>query len=226
MKPFRHQTALSILAFLLALAVRLIRLGTWTLTDLEAQWALQALGVAQGAHPALGSQPAYVLLTSIIFFFYDSGTNFLARFVPALAGSFLVFVPFLFRERLKPRPSLILAFFLALDPGLVALSRQAGSPILAVTFLLFAWGFWEQKQSHLAGVFAGLALLSGSSLWEGLLGLGLAWPIRQAMEARGKTGSSSSRERSEWLSALWFGIGTLLIGGTFFFFLPNGLRGW
>ena len=35
MKPFRHQTALYILAFLLALAVRLIRLGTWTLTDIE-----------------------------------------------------------------------------------------------------------------------------------------------------------------------------------------------
>lgn len=226
MKPFRYQTALYFIAFLLALAVRLIRLGTWTLTDLEAQWALQALGVAQGLHPALGSQPAYVLLTSIFFFFYGSATNFLARFVPALAGSFLVFVPFLFRERLKPRPSLILAFFLALDPGLVALSRQAGSPILAVAFLLFAWGFWEQKQSRLAGVFAALALLSGSSLWEGLLGLGLAWAIRQAIEARGKTGSASGRERSEWLSALWFGIGTLLIGGTLFFLSPNGLSAW
>ncbi|MGA7192454.1 MAG: hypothetical protein WBW94_02410, partial [Anaerolineales bacterium] len=226
MKPFRHQTAFYVIAFLLALAVRLIRLGTWTLTDLEAQWALQALRVAQGAHPALGSQPAYVLLTSIVFFFYGGGTNFWARFVPALAGSCLVFVPFLFRERLKPRPSLILAFFLAFDPGLVALSRQAGSPILAVTFVLFAWGFWEQKRSRLAGVFAALALLSGSSLWEGLLGLGLAWAILQAMEAHKKTESASSRERSEWLSALWFGIGTLLVGGTLFFLSPNGLSAW
>ena len=196
MKPFRHQTALYIIAFLLALAVRLIRLGTWTLTDLEAQWALQALGVAQGAHPALGSNPAYVLLTTIVFFFYGGGTNFWARFVPALAGSCLVFVPFLFRERLKPRPSLILAFFLAFDPGLVALSRQAGSSILAVTFVLFAWGFWQRKQSRLAGVFAGLALLSGASLWEGLLGLGLTWAILQAMEARRKTESAyESRAR-------------------------------
>ena len=226
MKPFRYQTALYIIAFLLALAVRLIRLGTWTLTDLEAQWALQALGVVQGLHPALGSNPAYVLLTSIVFFFYGGGTNFLARFVPALAGSFLVFVPFLFRERLKPRPSLVLAFFLAFDPGLVALSRQAGSAILAVTFVLFAWGFWTQKQSRLAGVFAALALLSGSSLWEGLLGLGLAWAILQVIEARKKTESAPSPARSEWLSALWFGVGTLLIGGTLFFLSPNGLSAW
>ena len=226
MKPFRHQTALYIVAFLLALVVRLIRLGTWTLTDTEAQWALQALNVAQGAHPALGSQPAYVLLTSIVFFFYGGGTNFWARFIPALAGSFLVFVPFLFRERLKPRPSLILAFFLAFDPGLVALSRQAGSSILAVTFVLFAWGFWQRRQSRLAGVFAGLALLSGASLWEGLLGLGLAWAILQMMEKRAETEPASSPARSEWLSALWFGIGTLLVGGTLFFLAPNGLSAW
>ena len=226
MKPFRHQTVLYILTFLLALAVRLIRLGTWTLTDTEAQWALQALNVAKGLHPALGSQPAYVLLTSIIFFFYGGGTNFWARFVPALAGSFLVFVPFLFRERLKPRPSLILAFFLAFDPGLVALSRQAGSSILAVTFVLFAWGFWQRKQSRLAGVFAGLALLSGVSLWEGLLGLGISWAILQAMEARRKTESALRPARSEWMSALWFGIGTLLVGGTLFFLSPNGLSAW
>jgi hypothetical protein len=226
MKPFRHQTVLYVIVFLLALAVRLIRLGTWTLTDVEARWALQALGVAQGAHPALGSQPAYVLLTSIVFFFYGGGTNFLARFVPALAGSFLVFVPYLFRERLKPRPSLILAFFLAFDPGLVALSRQAGSTILAVTFVLFAWGFWERKQSRFAGVFTGLALLSGASLWEGLLGLGLTWAILQVLEARGKTESASHPARSEWLSALWYGIGTLLVVGTLFFLSPNGLGAW
>ncbi|HEY9151871.1 MAG TPA: hypothetical protein VIN60_03225 [Anaerolineales bacterium] len=226
MKPFRYQTVLYIAAFLLALAVRLIRLGTWPLTDLEAQWALQALGVAQGAHPALGSQPAYILLTSIFFFFYGGGTNFLARFVPALVGSLIVFAPFLFRERLKPRPSLILAFFLAFDPGLVALSRQAGSSILAVTFVLFAWGFWERKQARFAGIFAALALLSGPSLWEGLLGLGLAWAIRQALEARQKTESAPSPARSEWLSALWFGIGTLLVVGTLFFLSPNGLSAW
>ena len=228
MKPFRHQTALYILAFLLALTLRLVRLGTWTLTDVEAKWALQALGVIQGTHPALGSQPAYVLLTSIVFFLYGGGTDFLARLVPALVGSSLVFVPFLFRDRLKPRPALILAFFLAFDPGLVALSRQAGSSILAVTFVLFAWGFWERRLSRQAGVFAALALLSGSSLWEGLLGLGLAWAILQLVERLmgWKTESAQRLPLSEWLSALWFALGTLIVVGTLFFLSPNGLGAW
>ena len=253
MKPFRHQNALYFAAFLLALAIRMIRLGTWPLTDMEAQWALQALGVAQGSHPALGSQPAYVILTSILFFFYGGGTNFLARFVPILAGSFLVFVPLLFQEQLKPRPSLILAFFLAFDPGLVALSRQAGSSILAVIFVLFAWGFWQRSRPRLAGILAALALLSGPALWEGLLGLGLAWAILGLIEKPGKEdygkggdgpyattnppeqddvvnsspeGKGQGVLVSKWLQALWFAIGTLLIGGTMFFLLPNGLSAW
>lgn len=226
MKPFRRETALYLLAFAIALAVRLLRLGTLPLTDLEAKWALQALGAAQGAHPAPGSQPVYVLLASIFFFIYGGGTNFLARLVPALTGSALAFVPLLFRDRLKPRPSLILAFCLALDPGLVALSRQAGSSILAITFLFLAWGLWRQKNARWAGVFAGLALLSGSSLWAGLLGLALTWAIRQAWERGSQTESAQSPARSEWLSALWFGLGTLVLGGTLFFLSPNGLSAW
>src|SRR5262245_3158439 len=140
MKPLRREAWLYLFAFLLALTVRVVKLGASPLTDLEAKWALQALGVTQGTQPVLGSEPAYVLLTSILFFLYGNGTNFLARLIPALTGTALVFVPLLFRSRLKPRPSLMLAFFLALDPGLVALSRQAGSPILALTFLLLGWG--------------------------------------------------------------------------------------
>ena len=229
MRTFRHQTALYAIAFLLALFVRLVKLGGPPLTDVEARWALQALHITQGAHPAIGSQPAYVLLTSLFFFLYGDGINFLARLVPALVGSALVFVPYLFRERLKPRPAAILAFLLALDPGLVAISRQAGSPILALTFLLFAWGFWERRRSGWAGVFAGLALLSGTWLWSGLLALAVTWAIRQVLEGRQKTEPETAparRDRSEWLNGLWFALGTIVLAGTLFFVSPNGLSAW
>jgi predicted membrane-bound dolichyl-phosphate-mannose-protein mannosyltransferase len=97
----------------------------------------------------------------------------MARFIPAIVGSALVFAPYYFRDRLKPLPALILAFLFAFDPGLVALSRQANGTILALTFLLFAWGMWRNGRAVPAGIFAGLALLSGPSLWSGLLMLGL-----------------------------------------------------
>src|SRR5690242_5262750 len=133
------------LAFLVALGFRLIDLGASTLTYSEATFALQALHIAQGKAPLLGPQPGYILFTSISFAVIKN-TNFMARFIPAVVGSTLVFVPYFFREKIKPLPALIVAFLFAIDPGLVALSRQASGTILAVTFLLFAWAMWRNQR--------------------------------------------------------------------------------
>src|SRR5512133_1294114 len=186
------------LAFLIALGFRLVQLGATPLTDSEATLAMQALHITRGTSPLLGPQPAYILLTSILFAVIKS-TNFMARLIPALAGSALVFTPYFFREQLKPRPALILAFFFAIDPGLVALSRLAGGTILAVTFTLFAVGMWTSGRRLIAaGILAGLALLSGPSLWAGLLTIGLAWLFIKGIEPKSKT---NQREESESVEA-------------------------
>ena len=231
------------LAFLLALGFRFIQLGASPLTDSEANLALQALQISQGKSPLLDPQPVYILFTSILFAIIES-TNFMARFVPALVGSTLVFVPYFFREKIYPRPALILAFLFAFDPGLVALSRQAGGTILAVSFLLLAWGMWINRRSIPAGIFAGLALLSGTSLWAGVLALALTRIFIQAIQSRTSTDESiidnqespdsnsqitNYREASLWdelRPALFSLIATLLIGGTLFFVSPNGLSAW
>jgi hypothetical protein len=179
----RYEKILYLLAFLLALGLRFVRLGELALTDSEARLALDALHIVQGQSPALSSHVAYTSLTAVLFFVFGS-FNFLARFWPALAGSALVFAPLVFRGQIKPRPAVILAFFLAIDPALVALSRQAGSPMLVVTCSLFAVGFWLRDWRRLAGVFLGLTLLSGPALWPGLLGLLLAWMIFQLVSPR------------------------------------------
>ena len=152
-RHFKYEGWLYAFAFAIALAVRFIGLGAMPLTDAEAAPALQALHLSQSANPTLDPHPLYILTTSILFLAFGGGTNFLARFIPALIGSLLVLAPLLFEDRLKPRPSLILAFFLALDPGLVAISRQAASPILAITFLVFTVGFFN-KQSPATPPFA------------------------------------------------------------------------
>jgi hypothetical protein len=224
------------LAFLIALGFRIIQLGASPLTDAEATLALQALHIAQGKAPLLGPQPGYILVTSILFAIIES-TNFMARVVPAIVGSTLVFVPYFFQDRIKPLPALILAFFFAFDPGLVALSRQANGTILAVTFLLFAWGMWRNQRAIPAGIFAGLALLSGPSLWAGLLTLGLTWVFLQGMETQ-RTANADSKivdpslaslspfSNFEYRPAVIALIVTLLFGGTLFFLSPNGLSAW
>ena len=237
----KHEGWLYGLAFLIALGFRIIDLGASPLTDSEATLALQALHIAQGNAPLLGPQPGYILFTSLLFSIIKS-TNFLARFVPAIVGSCIVFVPSLFRDRLKPLPALILAFLLAIDPGLVALSRQANGTILAVTFLLFAWGMWRNRRAIPAGIFAGLALLSGPSLWSGLLTLGLTWIFRQGMDSRRPATAESQMieptavspipnieyptSKIEYRPSLIALIVTLLLGGTLFFLSPNGLSAW
>jgi len=204
------------LAFLIALGLRLIQLGASPLTDSEAQLALQALHLAQGQRPLLAPQPAYLLFTSLLFFITEA-TNFTARLLPALTGSALIFAPRLFRDRLKPLPALILAFLLAFDPALTALSRQANGTILALTFLLFAWGMGRNGHAIPAGVFAALALLSGPSAWSGLLILGLTFLFFRP--ANSSTPMTNDQLRITGFSLL----STLLLAGTLFFTAPNGL---
>src|SRR5215217_4814483 len=222
------------LAFLIAIGFRLIALGATPLRDSEAALAMQALNVTRGTSPLLGPQPAYILLTSI-FFTVIKSTNFLARFLPALVGSALVFAPVFFRQQLKPRAAVILAFLIAMEPGLVALSRLASGTILAVTFSIFAVGLWTHRRLIPAGILAGLALLSGPSLWAGLLSVGLTWLFIRGLQSRSKTdsfpvfdspislSSITDYQLRPSLIALLF---TLILTGTLFFTAPNGLSAW
>jgi len=227
--------ALYALAILLGAGIRLLKLGALPLSDYEAGWALQALHVAQGLHPILGPNPAYVQLTAILFYLFGA-TEFLARLWPALAGGALVLVPFFFRARLGRLPAVLMAFGLAIDPGLAAVSRLAGGSMLAIAFLMLAWAMWEQGHRSAAGLFAGLALLSGPSVWFGLLGLGITWLLGRALfrrvdaapqqEEAGEQAAAPSPVRMGWSvlrTALGWGLGTVLVGGSLLLLSPNGL---
>ena len=244
--PSKYEGWLYGLAFLIAVALRFIQLGAAPLTDSEATLALQALHLARGQGEILGPQPAYILFTSLFFTIIES-TNFMARLVPALVGSALVLAPYLFRIKLGTRPALILAFLFAIDPGLVALSRQPGGTILAVSFLLLAWGMWINRREIAAGVFLGVALLSGPSLWSGLLILLLTWIFLRGMSPKRSTDESPVSEslvsdspdtnNYQWSRSTPMGLitqyiprttvlallGTFLLAGTLFFTIPNGL---
>jgi hypothetical protein len=179
----------TIASWLLAFSLRFFRLGASPLTDFEANWALQAWDLVQGKAPVIGPQPAYVILTAGLFSLF-SGLNALARLLPAFAGSLLVLLPLLLKRfsvgslRLK-RAGLLLAFFLAIDPALVSLSRVAGSPMVAISFSLLTLGLVVDCKPKLAGILGALALLSGPALLEGLLGLGLAWLAVRLFENSG-----------------------------------------
>lgn len=227
------------LAFMLALVLRLINLGAQPLTDLEAKWALQALEIARGSKPLLGAQPAYLLLTAVNFFIFGA-SNFMARFWPALAGAGLILVPAAFQMQLGRKAAIILAFALALDPGMLALSRMAGSQMMAVGFMALCLAAWKSRSYKLAGFMGGVALLCGPSAWFGALGLGFTWAILNYAGGRSRVDNTTQADEdpgnvipplplhveNPLKTTLTWGAGTLLLVGTLLFLVPNGLSAW
>ena len=244
---------LYLIAFILAAALRFIALGAIPLNDTEAIWALQALSLSQGEKVILGGQPGYIALTSLPFYSLEV-TNFLARFVPAFTGSFIVFLPYFFREsplsplspsggennpfplrgkaRMGARTAIIAAFLLAIAPGLVAVSRQANGTILAVVYGAFALGMWVNDNPKWAGIFAGVALLGGASVWMGLLGIGLTWALAQNLlpaedvDLTEASQNHAGNRRGDLKVAAMFMGGTVLLVSTRLFISPNGLSAW
>jgi len=225
-KRITTEEILYIIAFIFALGVRLLRLGIAPLSDFEASWALQALDVARGVPSAIGPNPGYIFINGVLFFIAE-GSDALARLLPALAGAGLVWVPYLFRRPLGTKAGVIMAFGLALDPGLVALSRFAGGPMMAMGFGLLAVGFWYVRKPLWAGVFGGLAILSGPAFLQGFLGLLLALIIANLLERFNildPLGDELKFDRSKshlkiWLVAF---IGTIIVAGSLFLRYPQG----
>jgi hypothetical protein len=222
---------LFLLAFMIALGIRMLALGRQPLSDYEAIWALQSLDVTEGIHSLLGPQPFYILFTSLIFYMFDS-SNFLARLLPAVAGSFLVLSPLFFRRSIGRTAAIILSFGFALDPGLVAISRMADGRMAGIAFLLLTIGLILSGRLSWAGFCFGLSLLAGPSIWAGWLGLALAigwtWFRSRKTTARdaswvGNLLSTNDVESLIWKPFFYWCAGTLLFAGTLFFIVPAGL---
>jgi hypothetical protein len=228
-RTINAEMGLFVLAFLVALAIRLIGLGRNPLTNAEATWALQALELARGGSPVLGGQPGYIVLTAFLFFL-TSASDFVARFLPAIAGSMIVWATYLFRPYFGRTPALFLAFFLAIEPGLVAVSRQADGLMFAMAFGLLSAGFLYQRKAIPAGIFAGMALLGGPGFWMGLLIAALAFlsyrllsPSPTPTLEEDISESISQPEIWPWRAALPWMVGTMVILGTLFLWVPAGI---
>ena len=159
------------------------------------------------------------------FFSLAGSSNFAARLVPSLAGSLLVLAPLFFREKLGRWPALIAAFGLAIDPVLVAISRQAEGSIWAITFTLFALGFLLNRKFVWAGICFGLALLGGPNLWMGWLGLGIAFFAGARKQLFGSDGGGQEEQSYRLNLPRIFSAAaiSLVAVGTFFLFAPFGL---
>jgi hypothetical protein len=224
-KPTLHFFLL-LTAFIIALAFRLIRLGQLPLNNQEADLALQALAIAQGNRTSFGSHIAYVGLTGLNFFVFNS-SNFLARFWPAFIGALIVFVPYFFRNWIGWREATLLSLLLAFSPDMVGLSRVIGSPMMAFVCLLLGLGLFLKRKPILSGLFLALSLMSGPGFWMGSLVLGISFFISKRLFNVTDTFDivSIKNKRRFWLTWGSAFLVTLFLVGTGFFMAPAGLSG-
>lgn len=241
-RSLRIEKLLFLAIFLLALAVRLVDLGAMPLNDREASLALQALQISRGEKPPLTGQPLYILSTGGLFFLFGN-SNFIGRLLPALAGTVLILAVYLLRRQIGSNTALIFALAVALDPGFVTQSRLAGGLMLAMASLALCYYFWLNQQPVLCGVMLAFSLLGGTSFLHGAIALALAVFISRKLEqtltplpsgrAHPDTFNSASREAEQTPAPLPSGraqrnifvsaLITLLLGGTLFFIVPQGL---
>jgi hypothetical protein len=230
----RLESILYLLALGLALFIRLAVVGRLPLANGEATLALQALDLSRGQAVTIDPQPAYLAFTTLLMFILGP-LDWVARFWPAVVGSLIVLAPALFKKRIGHLPALLLAFFFAIDPLLLGVSRHAGGLPLALTFVLLSTGLLArltpgEGRPALAGVCLGLGLLSGPDFWSGLLGLGLALLLARLLfggRIMGNKAVSAGEERTPGPSpartALFFALGTVFFLGTLFLAIPGGL---
>jgi hypothetical protein len=209
---------------LIALALRVVFASQWHLSEKEAAFVLSA-----SAEP----ETIYQVWMNFLFtFFKDS--EFFARVLAILSGTLLVALPLLLRKYLGDSVSIILAAGLALDPGLVALSKQAGPEIFAISALLAFLIFLYEKKWIFAGVFLAIGLLSGYQFWIGAIAFFLCTGFSMVFQTKSEEDNSPDEVvqllQSMFSNINWkvmissFGV-TLLVGGTLFFTQPAALAG-
>lgn len=234
-RAFTLEAVLFCLAIIVAASVRFIKLGTPALIDSEAGLGLQAMQSAGSFLQSNIVHPLYINVTGDLFWIF-SNSNFTARFLPALAGTLLCVAPVLVKKRLGSTQAICLSFLLALEPSLVAASRQVGSAILSICCLTFAVIFILKKKSLIAGILTGISILTGPSIWPGWISVGLVGLISYLIELSRKQSKPDAvdserknvSEPSGRFNLPLFGLalaGSVLIFGSNFFTRPGNLSG-
>jgi len=227
LKRITIEQILYLVILIFGIGIRILRVDDVPLSDFEATRAVQALQASRGETPDFSPGPAYPILTGLTFFLLTD-SNAYARIWPIIAGSCLVIFPYFIRSLIGRKAALIMAIGLAFSPTLVSFSRLAGTDIMAVGFTMLAIGLAVYRKPIPAGIFAGLALLSGPTALHGWLGIGLAFLLGSILSRMGILDPLSNVIQRKFNSRAFFtgGLAALVVVlavGTLFLLIPTGL---
>jgi hypothetical protein len=217
---------LYVLAVSLAALLRLTQLGGQPFTSLEAVQAVQALHLFSGPAAVISAPPLYLAFTGLIFSIFGSSDT-AARIVPAIAGIFFVLTPIFLRRKIGINAAMILAFFFAIDPFLIYLSREAGGGMLAILMVVGFFCVFYSGKSVWSGILGMLAILCGAKIFTGIFAILVAglW-VGGRIFINDEAESTSTWRRIEWKPALFAAGITLLTVGLVFLKTPSLINGF
>lgn len=220
-----HERLLVGFAFILALFVRVFALDFPALNDSEASLAFQAFQLLRSSSNQITSAPAYLAPTTILFFLFGAST-FLARFFPALAGSFLCLFPYLLRKKIGNLTAILAFFFLALDPFLMNLSRSADPAIIGITSAIFLIICLMDKKPIGIGIFLAWLFLSGIVLLPIALSVILGSLIYLFTQHKNLKNTISEYSKGiDWKLVLIVFVTNFILIGTVFFTKISAITG-
>ena len=160
-KTLLRNTLFTLIVFVGAV-IRFYHLGNYPLGDSESRLALSALHIFNSTGQSIAS--LYSVLTGLVFWLFNT-SDFTARVIPAITGVLIIVLPIVWREKFGTLTAFFLALFLAVDPSMVHLSRNANSMVLAIA--AFGYLLWalSNKKIGSAGLFFGLVVFSGKEGW-------------------------------------------------------------
>lgn len=221
----RNELSIEHLVYLVILVIaiflRFQSLGLNPLDDRESVFALQSLGISRGENSVTTGEPGYVVLTAALFTLFRAD-EFHARLIPALLGSILVLVPFLYQGLIGKKTALLAAIFLAIDPILIAQSRAAGGVMFALAGITAGIGFLLNRKIIPAGILIGLAVLGGAGFWFGLIALAL-FGVAFRKQIRILVGSAVDWNKQNFLKLVFSFVATIVFIGSMFMLIPQGM---
>ncbi len=228
------ETVIYCVAFLVAVGLRWIELGTAPLSSDEAPQAVAAWSLVTPGAPSVGViESPLVFGGAAVSIVIAGASNAAARFVPMLAGVALVFSPLALRRRLGRLPTLLAVLLLAVSPVAVVGSRRVDGVgfamlalVLGLTVLDEYLGGRSRRSLFFVGIALGIALLADYgtlvALLSMLLGIGFAFLTDEERILTAEALNQALRDLP-WRVPVASLLGTLGVLGTLFFLAPGGL---
>ncbi len=234
------EAGLYIVAIVVALMLRFANLGYWPLLSAEVTEAWPAWSFLHGGRLESFNYSPLLFGVNLFNFMAFGASDAMARLLPALAGTVIVILPYLLRDRLGRCGAIAASLLLALSPSFVYFSRTVSGTVLVAAsvliFLVAAHRYVTTRQKghiYLGGIALALGLMSAATIYTvlvaGLIFGGYLWlrnrrHLGDVELQQLQVAWQDLKAGKEWRAALGLGVALIVLISTVLLWHWSGLQ--